>query len=326
MGNEGLPVPATSPPSVSRTAAPAGPRGQSPLCFLSNHHDKAGGRARRRRAGAGKPDCPEARAWSYNITKMWHLCQWFPRPASSLQQWLGVGGGGRRQEGGRKRMHWTGAGWGKVKWEAWKVGWSRNTLKTSWDWDGWRWLENKNKKVKMYTGSPNVSCFSNKSPVTSKKSELCYTRPWAQPQNLHIWLVLREQSRAQDVAELPQRSAARGCSEAGCCLGDREAEGPRGWEDPFRGCTWMGCAMLIWIPKSGQEHVGAPGSRKSKNPRPPSLPHPARPQQAPPASLPSLTPPQAGLGRSCGWREGDRSEPACICPQALFLLGCYPSG
>lgn len=47
----------------------------------------------------------------------------------------------------------------------------------------------------MYNGSPNVSCFSNKSPMISKKSKPCCARSWAQPQNLHIWPVLREGGR-----------------------------------------------------------------------------------------------------------------------------------
>lgn len=35
----------------------------------------------------------------------------------------------------------------------------------------------KTRKVEMHTGSPNVSCFSNKSPMISKKSKLCCAQP-----------------------------------------------------------------------------------------------------------------------------------------------------
>lgn len=80
----------------------------------------------------------------------------------------------------------------------------------------------------MYTSSPNVSCFSNKSPMISKKSKLCYARPWAQPQNLHIWPVLREQQdRPQDVAGLPRGLQPEGAGGmAGSSPGILHLEGP----------------------------------------------------------------------------------------------------
>lgn len=37
--------------------------------------------------------------------------------------------------------------------------------------------KNKNRKVKMHTSSPNVSCFSNKSVMISKKSKMHCARP-----------------------------------------------------------------------------------------------------------------------------------------------------
>lgn len=115
----------------------------------------------------------------------------------------------------------------------------------------------------MYTNSPKVSCFSNKSPMISKKSKLCCARPWAQPQNLHIWPVLRE---------CAQQSPGTGCGRAtrpkGLQLEDAQSAGQelsreppqpartintlgesgkssQSLEDAFGGFMWMGFLMPV---------------------------------------------------------------------------------
>lgn len=80
--------------------------------------------------------------------------------------------------------------------------------------------------------------------MTSKKSKLCCARPRAQPQNLHIWLCFENGTRAQDVAEPPERSQLEDTwkQDAAWETGKQKvrgaqrtpSEGARGWAAPMQ--------------------------------------------------------------------------------------------
>lgn len=81
--------------------------------------------------------------------------------------------------------------------------------------------KNKNRKVKMHTSNPNVSCFSNKSMMISKKSKLRCTHPRHGRRICTSGLCFESSqwwAGAQDVSEHlkalqledPERSRARG--------------------------------------------------------------------------------------------------------------------
>lgn len=161
----------------------------------------------------------------------------------------------------------------------------------------------------MYTSSPSVSCFSNKSPMISKKSKLYCAQPWAQLQNLHIWPVLRELVAGWGTrCGSPRKSAALGGEGVPQYPPDPRESRKIPWclEDPFRDSR--GWASPQACPNSlrifSEQGVGVPGGPSGTRcperlgaDSPKSTRHPVPPHKWSPGHHPS--PPYLNFSPSC---------------------------
>lgn len=163
-------------------AVPSGPHEQGPFCFQSNSDQGVRGEDRageeQQEGGAGKSDSMETptQGNSHHLVSKVPGCGWGRRQQKPR---------GREERGCTDREGMTGGGL-KIKVEQKYP----SDILTLIEMKGAQKQKQKSKNVHQ---SPNVSCFSNKSPMISKKSKLFCAWPQAQPQNLHIWPVLREQ-------------------------------------------------------------------------------------------------------------------------------------
>lgn len=159
--------------------------------------------------------------------------------------------------------------------------------------------------------------------MISKNSKLCCTQPWAQPQNLHIWPVLREHAAGVGTGcgRVPARSAAQGgvrgtgqeCSGtqlSACSLSILRTPEKAGRSLVLRGpfqrrhVGGLPPARLNSLRISSQQCVGTPGRpRGARYPERPGADsprrtrHPVPPHKWAPGHRPC--PPQLSISPSC---------------------------
>lgn len=131
--------------------------------------------------------------------------------------------------------------------------------------------------------------------------------------------------RAQVWAEPPQRSAARGCSEADAAweTGKQKVRGAERTLSEEMHVDGLCHAHLNSL-SPVRSMWGALGSRQSRTPGHHFSPPCRGPTEHPQQASPSLPYRQGWVGAVDGGRKQRVSH--AICPQALLLLGCYPSG